>query len=236
MILSGVFEGMTTGTPVALVIQNTDQRSKDYGDIACGNTVRRRLQYAMVRRIVIIAVALVWPAKQPCVLRLVIADLALKQALARPIVSEGQLCKSARTALTGISLILIRLIKTRFSAAMPRRFISWEAYLDEVRKGIHQQERFWKSWPAVFRPAPSAVIWQADAETASAMMSINAATAEIGSGFAPSALDGAVAGDEMRKGDDGTPVFLSNPHGGVLGGISSGQMLLCGWRSPTSSS
>ena len=63
-----------------------------------------------------------------------------------------------------------------------------------------------------------------DAELAAAMMSINAAKGvEVGGGFALSAIDGAAAGDEMRLDDTGSPVFLSNYNGGVLGGISSGQ-------------
>ena len=75
-----------------------------------------------------------------------------------------------------------------------------------------------------------------DAEIASAMMSINAAKGvEIGSGFGLSAIPGHLAGDEMRMGDDGTPTFLSNHNGGVLGGISTGQDIVARAIKPTSS-
>ena len=66
-----------------------------------------------------------------------------------------------------------------------------------------------------------------DGELAGALMSINAVKGvEIGDGFAGATLDGRKAGDEMRAGPDGAPVFLSNHAGGVLGGISTGQPLV----------
>ena len=66
-----------------------------------------------------------------------------------------------------------------------------------------------------------------DSELASALMSINAVKGvEIGAGFAAVALDGREAGDEMRRGEEGAPVFLSNHAGGVLGGISTGQAVV----------
>ncbi len=63
-----------------------------------------------------------------------------------------------------------------------------------------------------------------DAELAAAMMGINAVKGvEIGAGFAAAALTGEENADEMRAGNDGKPVFLSNNAGGILGGISTGQ-------------
>ena len=102
---------------------------------------------------------------------------------------------------------------------------NWESYLDEVRKSG-------SSAGAVLEIVATGIpaglgqplYGKLDAEIASAMMSINAAKGvEIGSGFGLSALPGHLAGDEMRMGKDGKPVFLSNHNGGVLGGISTGQ-------------
>jgi chorismate synthase len=76
-----------------------------------------------------------------------------------------------------------------------------------------------------------------DADLASAMMSINAVKGvEIGDGFAAAALSGEENADEMRSGNNGAPTFLSNHAGGVLGGISTGQPLVCRFAvKPTSS-
>jgi chorismate synthase len=76
-----------------------------------------------------------------------------------------------------------------------------------------------------------------DSDLASAMMSINAVKGvEIGDGFAAAALSGEQNADEMRSGKDGMPTFLSNHAGGVLGGISTGQPLVCRFAvKPTSS-
>src|SRR5438046_4912762 len=76
-----------------------------------------------------------------------------------------------------------------------------------------------------------------DAELAGALMSINAAKGvEIGAGFAAAALTGEENADEMRMGNDGRPVFLSNHAGGILGGISTGQPIVCRFAvKPTSS-
>src|SRR5581483_2712872 len=76
-----------------------------------------------------------------------------------------------------------------------------------------------------------------DSELASAMMSINAVKAvEIGDGFATAAMTGEQNADEMRHGNDGNPVFLSNHAGGILGGISTGQPVVARFAvKPTSS-
>jgi len=105
---------------------------------------------------------------------------------------------------------------------------SWEIYLDDVRKAGSSAGAILE---IVARGIPTGLgqplYGKLDAELASAMMSINAAKGvEIGGGFALSAIDGAVAGDEMRLDDNGRPVFLTNHNGGVLGGISSGQDII----------
>lgn len=227
-ILSGVFEGMTTGTPVALVIQNTDQRSKDYGDIAqqyrpghadytydekYGHRDYRGGGRSSARETAVRVAAGA------------IADLALKQALGPAYHIRGSVVQIGPHSIDRDKFDPDQIDKNPFFCGDAEAAASWEAYLDEVRKAG-------SSAGAVLEIVASGIpaglgqplYGKLDAELASAMMSINAAKGvEIGSGFALSALDGAVAGDEMRKGDDGKPVFLSNHNGGVLGGISSGQ-------------
>ena len=227
-ILSGVFEGMTTGTPVALVIQNTDQRSKDYGDIAqqyrpghadytydekYGHRDYRGGGRSSARETAVRVAAGA------------IADLALKQALGPAYLIRGSVVQIGPHSINRDKFDPDHIDKNPFFCGDAEAAASWEPYLDEVRKAG-------SSAGAVLEIVASGIpaglgqplYGKLDAELASAMMSINAAKGvEIGSGFALSTLDGAVAGDEMRKGDDGTPVFLSNHNGGVLGGISSGQ-------------
>jgi chorismate synthase len=114
----------------------------------------------------------------------------------------------------------------------------WEIYLDGIRKAG-------SSIGAVIEVVAEGVPagWGAplygklDQDIASAMMSINAVKAvEIGAGFATAALTGEENADEMRMGADGQPQFLSNHAGGILGGISTGQPVVCRFAvKPTSS-
>jgi chorismate synthase len=114
----------------------------------------------------------------------------------------------------------------------------WEAYLDSVRKAGSSCgaiiELVAEGVPAGWG-AP--IYGKLDAELASALMSINAVKGvEIGDGMASAALSGEDNADEMRMGNDGKPVFLSNHAGGILGGISSGQPVVARFAvKPTSS-
>ena len=227
-ILSGVFEGMTTGTPIALLIQNTDQRSKDYGDIAqqyrpghadytydekYGHRDYRGGGRSSARETAVRVAAGA------------IADIALKQILGPAYQVRGSVVQIGPHSITRENFDAVQIENNPFFCGDADAAVKWEAYLDEVRKAG-------SSAGAVLEIVASGIpaglgqplYGKLDAELASAMMSINAAKGvEIGSGFALSALDGAEAGDEMRQGDNGEPVFLSNHNGGVLGGISSGQ-------------
>ena len=114
----------------------------------------------------------------------------------------------------------------------------WEGYLDGVRKAGSSCgaviELVAEGVPAGWG-AP--IYGKLDAELASALMSINAVKAvEIGDGFESAALTGEENADEMRMGNDGRPLFLSNHAGGVLGGISTGQPIVARFAvKPTSS-
>jgi chorismate synthase len=101
----------------------------------------------------------------------------------------------------------------------------WEAHLGAVRKAGSSTGAIVEV-EALGVPAGwgAPIYGKLDAEIAAAMMSINAAKGvEVGAGFAAAALSGEENADEMRMGNDGAPVFLSNNAGGVLGGISTGQ-------------
>ena len=227
-ILSGVFEGKTTGTPISLNIKNTDQRSKDYGDIAkqyrpghadftydakYGHRDYRGGGRSSARETAVRVAAGA------------IADLALKAILGEAYLLYGSVVQIGPHEINRDNFDVAQIDQNPFFCGDKEAAKNWEAYLDGVRKQG-------SSAGAVLEIVASGIpvglgqpiYGKLDAEIASAMMSINAAKGvEIGSGFGLSAIPGHLAGDEMRMGDDGTPTFLSNHNGGVLGGISTGQ-------------
>ena len=225
-ILSGVFEGVTTGTPISLVIDNEDARSKDYGDIArqyrpghADYTYQAKYGVRDPRgggrssaRETAVRVAAGGVARK------VIAQVTVRAAVIQvgPHGVERSRCDWAETS------------RNPFFCPDPEAAAVWEGYLDGVRKAgssigaVVEVE-------AVGLPAGwgAPVYGKLDAELAAALMSINAVKGvEIGDGFAAAALSGEQNADEMRVGVAGAPVFLSNHAGGVLGGISTGQPLV----------
>ncbi len=229
-ILSGVFEGRTTGTALALIIKNTDQRSKDYGDIArqyrpghadytydakYGHRDYRGGGRSSARETAVRVAAGA------------IADLALKSILGARWQLYGSVVQIGPHAINTNRFDRTQISRNPFFCGDAGMVPVFEEFLETVR-------RQGSSAGAVLEVVASGIpaglgqplYGKLDAELASAMMSINAVKGvEIGSGFALAALDGREAGDEMRMGADG-PVFLSNHNGGVLGGISTGQDLV----------
>ncbi len=240
-IMSGVFTGedgvqVTTGTPLMLMIENVDQRSKDYSDIKA----KYRPGHA----------GYVYDAKYG------IHDYrgggrsSARETAAR--VAAGAV---ARKVLPGVS-IRAALVQMGPHKIDPARF-DWneidknpffcpdakqakffEEYLDGVRKSGSSIgaviEVVAEGVPAGLG-AP--VYKKLDAELASALMGINAVKGvEIGDGFATAAMNGEDNADEMRMGNAKKPVFLSNHAGGILGGISTGQPIVARFAvKPTSS-
>ena len=230
-ILSGTFEGMTTGTPVMLMIENTDHRSKDYNEIAevyrpghADYTYDEKYGHRDYRgggrssaRETAVRVAAGG-----------IADLALHQILGNSFSIKGSVVQIGPHKINRDNFDIKQIDRNPFFCADANAAKSWEAYLDDVRKAGSSAGAVLE---IVAHGIPTGLgqplYGKLDAELASAMMSINAAKGvEIGSGFALSAMDGTAAGDEMRLDDNGRPVFLSNHNGGVLGGISSGQEIV----------
>ena len=229
-ILSGVFEGMTTGTPVAMLIRNKDQRSKDYGEIArqfrpghADYTYQQKYGIRDYRgggrssaRETAVRVAAG-----------AVADLALRQALGSDYRIRGGVVQIGPHAIDRSRIDWNETSNNPFFCPDPIGAGEWESYLDGVRKdGSSAGAVLEIVADGVPAGLGQPIYGKLDSELAAAMMTINAVKGvEIGGGFALAATDGREAGDEMRAGPDG-PEFLDNNNGGVLGGISTGQQLV----------
>lgn len=240
-ILSGVFPNdagiqVTTGTPIALQIENTDQRSKDYSGIKDkfrpGHADYTYIQKYGIRdyrgggR----------SSARETAMRVAAGAVARK-------VLPGV---SIRGALVQLGTEKIDRAKWDWEDVDRNPFFSpdassvqgWAAYLDGIRKAGSScgavVEIVAEGVP-VSLGAP--VYGKLDQDIASAFMSINAVKGvEIGDGFASASLSGEENADEMRIGPDGKPVFLANHAGGILGGISTGQPIVARFAvKPTSS-
>jgi chorismate synthase len=235
-ILSGVFEGMTTGTPISIMIENEDARSKDYA--ALKETFRPgHADYTYWRKYGIRDYRGGGRASARETASRVAAG-----AIARKVLGDGI---TIRGALVQMGPHKIDRTRWDWDAVEDNSFWSpdrqaaqrWEGFLDEVR-------RAGSSTGAVIEVVASGVpvglgdpIYdKLDADLAKAMMSINAVKAiEIGAGFAAASLSGEENADEMRM-EDGAVTFLSNNAGGILGGISTGQDIVLRFAvKPTSS-
>ena len=231
-ILSGVFGDertggqVTTGTPISLLIENTDQRSRDYSEIATsfrpGHADYPYFAKYGVRD---------YRGGGRSSARETAARVAAG-AVARKVLGEGV---RIRAALVKIGKLAIDRSRWDWAETENNPFWApdaeaagrWESYLDEMRKDLSSVgavvEVHAEGVPAGWG-AP--LYGKLDAELASALMSINAAKGvEIGEGFASAELTGQANADEMRMGEDG-PRFLSNHAGGILGGISTGQTVI----------
>jgi chorismate synthase len=244
-IMSGVFTGddgrqVTTGTPIMLMIENVDQRSKDYSDIKdkyrpghAGYTYD--VKYGITD----------YRGGGRASARETAARVAAG-AVARKIVSglnvRGALIQMGPHKIDRARWDWNEVGKNPFFCPDAKQAKFFEEYLDGVRKSGSSVgaviEIVTEGVPAGLG-AP--VYAKLDGDLAGALMGINAVKGvEIGDGFATAAMSGEDNADEMRKnpnlGNDGKPVFLSNHAGGILGGISSGQAIVARFAvKPTSS-
>ena len=227
-ILSGVFEGVTTGTPIGLMIENVDARSKDYGDIAekfrpghADYTYWKKYGIRDYRgggrssaRETAMRVAAGGIARK-------VLDAALGDQV------------TVRGALTQIGPHKINRDNWDWSSTENNPFFcpdaaatsTWESYLDDIRKDGSSAGAVIEVVAEGIPAGLGAPIYgKLDADLAAALMSINAAKGvEIGAGFEAAGLSGEENADEMRMAKEGGVEFLSNKAGGILGGISSGQ-------------
>jgi chorismate synthase len=236
-ILSGVFEGKTTGTPISLMIENTDQRSKDYGDIA-SKFRPGHADYTYWKKYGIRD----YRGGGRSSARETACRVAAG-AVARKILGDGI---SVRGALVQIGPHKVDRSRWNWEEVDNNPFFCpdaetaarWADYLDGVRKGGSSVGAV-VELVALGVPAGlgDPLYDKLDSDLAQAMMTINAVKGvEIGNGFEAAALTGEANADEMRAGPDGEPVFLSNNAGGILGGISTGQDIVLRFAvKPTSS-
>ena len=239
-ILSGVFEGETTGTPISLVIENQDQRSKDYGEIKD----RYRPGHADYT----------YDAKygirdyrgggrssaRETAMRVAAGGIARK-VLARRLGNafgvRGALVQIGPHRIDRARWDWAEVERNPFFCPDATAAAAWEGYLDEVHKAGSSAGAVVE---VVATGIPAGlgepVYGKLDADLAAAMMSINAVKGvEIGDGFAAAEIPGHEAADEMRM-DGGRAAFLSNHAGGILGGISTGQDVVVRFAvKPTSS-
>ena len=231
-ILSGVFEGKTTGTPIGLLIRNQDQRSKDYGNIA--ETFRPgHADYAYTQKYGFrdYRGGGRSSARETAV-RVAAGAIARKWLNERyGVTIQGWMSQLGPIAIPFESADEIG--NNPFFAANAEIVPELEIYMDELRKsGDSVGAQITVSATGVPPGWGEPVYDRLDAEIAYAMMSINAVKGvEIGAGFASVVQKGTEHGDEM------TPQgFLSNNAGGVLGGISTGQDIVVNMAiKPTSS-
>ncbi len=238
-ILSGVFEGVTTGTPIQLMIRNTDQRSKDYGDIV--NKFRpghadytywakygirdHRGGGRSSARETAARVAAGGVAREA--IKVIAPGLRIRGAM----VQMG-IHKADRT-----NWDWAEVERNPFWTGDAAAAATWADYLDGLRKSgssIGAVVEVVASGVPVGLGAP--IYAKLDTELAAAMMSINAVKGvEIGAGMGAAELTGEENADEMHIGDNG-PEFTSNNAGGILGGISTGQDIVVRFAvKPTSS-
>ncbi|KWV91822.1 chorismate synthase [Erythrobacter sp. YT30] len=222
-ILSGVFEDTTTGTPIHLMIENTDQRSKDYSEIAKSYRPGHA-DYAYDAKYGIRD----YRGGGRSSARETAARVAAG-AVARAIIPEvtvtAYVCELGGDAIDPANFYTDEITRNPFfcpDAAAAKR---WEEKVDAARKAG-------SSLGAVVECVATGVPagWGApvyaklDSDLAAAMMTINATKGvEIGAGFKAARLTGEENADAMSPGDDGQPVYASNHAGGTAGGISTGQ-------------
>jgi chorismate synthase len=227
-ILSGVFEGRTTGTPISLMIENVDQRSKDYGDVAkayrpghadyaydakYGFRDYRGGGRSSARETAARVAA-------GGVARLIIPEVHLTAYVA----------EIGGDVINRVNFEYDQIDKNPFFCPDEAAAARWEKLVDEARKAGSSLGAVIECVATGVPPGWGAPIYaKLDAELAAAMMSINAVKGvEIGAGFDAARLSGEENADRMRPGGEGSnrPEFLANNSGGIAGGISTGQPVL----------
>jgi len=229
-------EEVTTGTPIALLIDNVDERSKGYAeikdkyrpghadftyDIKYGLRDYRGGGRASARET---------------------AARVAAGAIARKVVPgmsvRGALIQMGRHRIDRDRWDWAEVERNAFFCPDQKMAAVFADFLDEVRKKGSSIGAVVEVVAEGVPPGLGAPVYgKLDGDLATALMGINAVKGvEIGAGFAAAELSGEENADEMRRGNDGKPLFLSNNAGGVLGGISTGQPIVCRFVvKPTSS-
>jgi chorismate synthase len=241
-IQSGVFvddagRQVTTGTPIALEIDNVDARGKDYSDIKD----KFRPGHADITY---------WQkygirdyrgggrsSARETAMRVAAGAIARK-VLGERVVVRGALIQIGPHRIERSRWSWDEVERNPFFSPDPEIVDTWSAFLDEQRKAGSSAGAVVEVVADGVPPGLGAPIYgKLDQDLAGAMMGINAVKGvEIGAGFRAAELSGEENADEIRMGNDGKPLFLSNNAGGILGGISTGQPIIVRFAvKPTSS-
>ena len=235
-ILSGVFEGVTTGAPISLVIENVDQRSGDYGEIADRfRPGHADLTYELKYGIRDYRGGGRASARETAMR--VAAGAIARKILGSGVTIRGALVQMGPHRINRSSWDWGEPDKNPFFCPDAAAAAAWETYLAEVRKAGSSCGAVIEIVAEGAPPGLGAPVYgKLDADLAAALMSINAVKGvEIGEGFAAAALSGEANADEMRM-QGGRVEFASNHAGGILGGISTGQPIVARFAvKPTSS-
>ncbi len=240
-ILSGVFADgdgrqVTTGTPISLFIRNEDQRSKDYGEIKDKFRPGHADFTYMAKYGIRDYRGGGRSSARETAMR--VAAGAIARKVLAGVTIRGALVQMGPQGIDRSRWDWSQVDQNPFFCPDAQTAKAWEGYLDQIRKSGSSIgaiiEVIAEGVPAGLG-AP--IYGKLDQDIASAMMSINAVKAvEIGAGMAAATLTGEENADEIRIGADGKPQFLSNNAGGILGGISTGQPVVCRFAiKPTSS-
>lgn len=238
-ILSGVFDGVSTGTPIQLMIKNTDQRSKDYGEIA--ETFRpghADITYWQKYGIRDYRGGGRSSARETAA-RVAAGGIAREaiNSLCPDVQITGYMTQIGPKTINRNNFDWDEIEKNAFWTPDAKAAEDWAIYLDELRKS---HDSVGAVIEIVARGVPAGlgapIYGKLDTDLAAAMMSINAVKGvEIGDGMAAAALTGSENADEIYMGNNGH-YFGSNHAGGILGGISTGQDLIVRFAvKPTSS-
>ncbi len=234
-ILSGVFEGRTTGTPIALLIDNVDQRSKDYGEIA--TTFRpghADLTYWLKYGVRDYRGGGRSSARETAMR---VAAGAIARRVLDGVTIRAALVQVGPHRIDRARWDWAQLAENPFFCPDPVAAAEWETYLGAIRKSGSSVGAVIEVVAEGVPPGLGAPIYgKLDADLAAALMSINAVKGvEIGDGFASAELTGEANADEMAM-HEGRVAFASNHAGGILGGISTSQPIVARFAvKPTSS-
>ena len=242
-ILSGVFEDdrtggqITTGAPISLMIENTDQRSKDYNDIRD----KWRPGHADYTYDVKYGVRDYRGGGRSSARETaarVAAGAVAKKILGDAVIIRCALIQIGPHKVTRENWDWNQTRENPFFAPDAAIVPVWEAYLDQIRKAGSSTGAILEVVASGVPAGLGAPIYgKLDSDLAAALMSINAVKGvEIGAGFGAATLSVENNADEMRRGPDGAAMFTTNNNGGVLGGISTGQDIVARFAiKPTSS-
>jgi len=236
-ILSGVFGGLTTGTPIALEIANQDQRSRDYADVAQSfrpghADIAYQWKYGLRD-----------PRGGGRASARETAMRVAAGAIARRVLGEGVTIRGAMVQMGGdrvdrTAWDWAQATQNDFWCPDAEAAARWALQLAAIRKAGSSIGAVIEVQAQGVPPGLGAPIYaKLDADIAAALMGINAVKGvEIGDGFGAAALSGGDNADEMRMRQDGVVEFQANHAGGILGGISTGQPVVARFAvKPTSS-